>query len=366
MPSFDFATIIPVATASLRAGMPVMLQGNHGIGKSQVAYQIAEDLGLPVVEKRASQLTEGDLLGMPSPDAVEVNGIEATTMRPFSWLIRACTEPVLLFLDEVDRATLEVRQGLFELGDSRKIADWRLHPGTLIMAAVNGGNRAGAASYQVNEMDPAEADRWATWEVQPSVEDWLSWARGRGKIAEIICDFIAKNPEHLEFQPGQGGFEPGKVYPSRRSWARFHEVLAFAGCISEPKEHLDMLYVTGTGFVGAEAAVSFKDFVARYEFLLTPEDILDRNQWKRAEGLPINDLQALADKIVATGRCTGETPMTATEAQNLANFWVNLPSEVAMVLFSEVGKSSDANIMALHGAVAENGVSVIDRLVQIS
>ena len=58
--------------------------------------------------------------------------------------------------------------------------------------------------------------------------------------------------------------------------------------------------------------------------------------------------------------------MTATEAQNLANFWVNLPSEVAMVLFSEVGKSSDANIMALHGAVAENGVSVIDRLVQIS
>ena len=89
MPSFDFKTILPVATASLRAGMPVMLQGNHGIGKSQVAYQIAEDLGMPVVEKRASQLTEGDLLGMPSPDAVEVNGIEATTMRPFSWLIRA-------------------------------------------------------------------------------------------------------------------------------------------------------------------------------------------------------------------------------------------------------------------------------------
>ena len=45
MPSFDFATIIPVATASLRAGMPVMLQGNHGIGKSQICYQIGENLG---------------------------------------------------------------------------------------------------------------------------------------------------------------------------------------------------------------------------------------------------------------------------------------------------------------------------------
>ena len=58
--------------------------------------------------------------------------------------------------------------------------------------------------------------------------------------------------------------------------------------------------------------------------------------------------------------------MTAAEAQNLANFWVILPSEVAMVLFSEVGKSSDANILALHSAVAENGVSVIARLVAIS
>ena len=52
-----------------------------------------------------------------------------------------------------------------------------------------------------------------------------------------------------------------------------------------------MLYVTGTGFVGAEAAVSFKDFVSRYEFLLTPEDILDRNQWKRAEGTGVSEKQ---------------------------------------------------------------------------
>jgi hypothetical protein len=32
-----------------------------------------------------------------------------------------------LFLDEVDRATLEVRQGIFELTDSRKLNGHYLH-----------------------------------------------------------------------------------------------------------------------------------------------------------------------------------------------------------------------------------------------
>ena len=60
--------------------------------------------------------------------------------------------------DEVDRATMEVRQGIFELCDSRKIAGQTLHPDTLIFAAVNGGEHG--AQYQVGEMDPAELDRY--------------------------------------------------------------------------------------------------------------------------------------------------------------------------------------------------------------
>ena len=106
----------------------VLIRGRHGIGKSWVAYQTASGLAwdgtktrpikdgetsLPVVEIRASQMTEGDLLGLPSPHDVNVNGEQAASLRPFAWLVKACTEPVVLFLDEVDRATTEVRQGFF-------------------------------------------------------------------------------------------------------------------------------------------------------------------------------------------------------------------------------------------------------------
>ena len=135
----DFKTFVDVAPHVAAVRKPILLRGRHGVGKSCVVYQTAANLGLPVVERRASQMTEGDLLGMPTPELVEVNGVGASQFRPFSWLIQACTEPVVLFLDEVDRATMEVRQGIFELTDSRKLNGHHLHEDTLIFAAINGG-----------------------------------------------------------------------------------------------------------------------------------------------------------------------------------------------------------------------------------
>ena len=203
----DFKTFLSIVPHIVNARYPVLLRGRHGIGKSTVVYQLAKERGLPVVERRASQMTEGDLLGLP-----KVEGKVTTWLAP-EWLHKACNEPCLLFLDEVDRATLEVRQGIFELCDSRKIAGSTLHPDTLIFAAVNGGDHG--AQYQVGEMDPAELDRYTVFDVEPSVEDWLNWAEG--KVAVYLWDFINNNHGHLEHKDE---FEPNKKYPSRRSWVR--------------------------------------------------------------------------------------------------------------------------------------------------
>ena len=144
----DFKTFTSVAPYVLAVKKPVLLRGRHGVGKSQVVYQIADGVGLPVVERRASQMTEGDLVGLPSIDG------DRTTFNPPDWFKEACETACVLFLDEVDRATIEVRQGIFELTDSRKLNGHNLHPDTLIIAAVNGGEHG--EQYQVGEMDPAE------------------------------------------------------------------------------------------------------------------------------------------------------------------------------------------------------------------
>ena len=91
------------------------------------------------------------------------------------WLVQACTEASVLFLDEVDRATLRFVRS-FRV-DRQSQDQWlKLHPDTIIVAAVNGGEHG--AQYQV-EMDPAELDRWTVFDVEPSVEDWLMGERQR-------------------------------------------------------------------------------------------------------------------------------------------------------------------------------------------
>ena len=191
--AIDFNTFLSVAPHILNSRLPILIRGRHGVGKSEVVYQVAAARELPVVERRASQMTEGDLLGLP--DCADLpDGRRATTWNAPDWLVEACTRPVVLFLDEVDRATIEVRQGLFELTDSRKINGWRLHADTLIIAAVNGGEHG--AQYQVGEMDPAELDRWTVFDIEPSIEDWLGWAKDN--VHTMVWDFINHNHAHLE------------------------------------------------------------------------------------------------------------------------------------------------------------------------
>jgi len=354
--AIDFATFNAVVSHVIDAGFPVLIRGRHGIGKSEVVYQFAKDRNLPVVERRASQMTEGDLMGLPSIDG------ESTRWNAPDWLKEACDHGVILFLDEVDRATMEVRQGIFELTDSRKLNGWHLHPQTRIFAAVNGGEHSGASSYQVGEMDPAELDRWTVFDVEPTVSDWLDWANG--KVDSVVWDFINQNHAHLEHKPDAGGYEPNKVYPSRRSWVRFNETVDTACLLAEPKQNLAPLYNLAAAFLGFEAAVSFRDFVENYERIVTVDDILVHGKVDSTKDFGINDHLALVEKMEASEVLQSALP--SEQIQNLADWFVTLPSEVAMKLFANIGASADTtNVIGLHGATASSGKKVQDFIIEI-
>ena len=354
--AIDFATFDSVVAHVIDAGFPVLIRGRHGIGKSEVVYQFAKARGLPVVERRASQMTEGDLMGLPS-----ISG-ESTRWNAPDWLKEACDNGVVLFLDEVDRATMEVRQGIFELTDSRKLNGWHLHPETRIFAAVNGGEHAGASSYQVGEMDPAELDRWTVFDVDPTVSDWLTWAKD--KVDGMVWDFINNNHNHLEHLPDAGGYEPNKVYPSRRSWKRLSDTVDSACLLAEPKDNLGAIYNLTGAFVGFEAAVAFRDFCEKYERLVTIEDILDRGQIEKTTDFLINDHLALVEKLEASELL--ETTLSSSQIQNLADWFVTLPSEVAMKLFAAIGAANETtNVIGLHAATTTSGKKVLDFIVEI-
>ena len=328
----DFRTFVSLAPSVGAARLPVLLRGRHGIGKSQVVYQIAGSLGLPVIERRASQMTEGDLVGLPS---IEGN---RTTFNPPDWFKMACEEPALLFLDEVDRATLEVRQGIFELTDSRKLNGHNLHADTLIFAAINGGEHG--ESYQVNEMDPAELDRWSVWDIEPTTEDWLAW--GKGNVDGLVWDFINQNRGHLEHT---ADIEPNKRYPSRRSWKRLSDVLVQADAL----EASPAMFNLAQSFVGFEAAVALNDFAKNYERIVTVDQLLKGERTDALAAFSLNEHCALIEKIEAEETCKRE--LTEDEVGNLANYFTTLPSEAAMKLWGVISQGGiQDNVVKFHGA----------------
>lgn len=366
-----FKTLLPCIQLVAKKRKPILARGPHGIGKSEVIYQFAQtarkSLGLkpntkaiqreygigpdalPVVERRASQMPDaGDLMGLPELDS------EVTNFKPMSWFYQACTMPVVLFFDEVDRANQDVRQALFELTDSRKIAGQVLHPDTIIIACVNGGE--GDSQYVVGEMDPAELDRWAVFDLEPSFDDWREWAEKDDRVDPIIVDFLKQNRVHLEHS---GDFEPNKVYPSRRSWVRLNDTLRSEGYFddndnqtaAEKKAANEILFYIAQSYVGQEAAIALQDFLRNYQNNLVPEDILKGRRRESWSKLDTNQQLALIDKLKKHNAL--QKKMDQGTVDNLSRFLFSLDHEVVMLLWAALSEGENSNGIAFHQSVVD-------------
>ncbi|MDB4337676.1 AAA family ATPase [bacterium] len=323
----------------LPAEIAILIQGPTGIGKSHLVHAIGSEMELPVVDRRLSQMSEGDMVGLPEL----VDG--TTRFCPPDWYARACKEPVVLFMDELNRATPEVIQAAFQIVLDRELNGHKLHPDTRVFAAVNVGSE-----YEVNEMDPALLRRFWSIELEPTHEDFLNWAEGR--LAPVIVDFIRQHAEHLR---PTTAVEPGKVAPNPASWERLDTSLKHMG---EVEQASDIWYPVALGMVGVEAAISLVEFAKNWESQVSAEDIVGnykevQAQVKEFEASKIN---ALIGKLVV--HCK-ENSWTASEAKNVAAFASDLPSSEMLVhLWNQVSSSQKLkNIQKLHKLI---GKAVVD------
>lgn len=286
----------------------VLSKGPTGIGKSAIIHQIGENLGLEVIDRRLSYMTEGDLIGLPEL----VDGV--TRFAPIDWFIRACNEPLIIFFDELNRATVEVQQCAFQIVLDRELNGHKLHPETRIYAAINEGN-----DYQVTEMDPALLRRFYSADLEPTPEDWIEWAKTKGEISNIIVEYINKYPAHLRHE---GEMIPGKVYPNPASWARLDYSIKYAGIELENSlgEEFDSLISSiALGFIGSETTMSLVSYLKSYKKLFSPKDIMDRyNEIKESVDKISNDKKN--DILMQTLRYLTKEELTLRQAENIFLF----------------------------------------------
>ncbi len=329
----DIKTFIECAT-SLPPEIAVLAKGGTGVGKSQIFKQIADQFGLELIDRRLAQMTEGDIIGLPKL----TDGV--TRFMPVDWLLKACEEPVALFLDEINRATVEVQQCAFQLVLDRELNGNKLHPETRIYAAINEGS-----SYQVNQMGPALKRRFWIQEIEPTTEDWLIWAQG-ADIDEVIIDFIRNNPKHLNFK---GEFEPSKVYPNPASWERLDTSLKYCGntpssIVTNNKlgNEIKSTYSIATGFVGVEAAIALDSFISKYENVISAEDILIRYpKFKNTIAKLPNDQQnELVEKLIDHAR---KNNWDVDKAKNCSDFIHTISRELLVHFYNKIIEQGNLN-----------------------
>lgn len=206
------------------ADQNLMLVGNHGIGKSEILTEYFSGKGMKVVPLFLGQMSDpGDLIGIPNRN----NTTGKTEFMPPYWF-PLDGKPIVLFLDELNRARPEVLQTIMDLALNRTLAGRKLPDGSRIISAVNDGDQ-----YQLTDLDPALVSRFNVVTFRPTTQEWLLWADKVGVDARVR-DFIRENPIWLDKNPdAKEGVDTGlDKTPDRRAWKRVSDILKTAGDIN--------------------------------------------------------------------------------------------------------------------------------------
>lgn len=126
----------------------------------------------------------------------------------------------VLFLDEVNRAPIDVLNAFFTLTDDRRVHDFTLHPDVLVVAAMN----PSSDRHTVNgfEKDPAMRKRLAFVHVHESLPDWLDYAKNAG-ISDIIRSFLRTQSDSAFYNRALRS--SGKVFPTPAAWGKADVVI---------------------------------------------------------------------------------------------------------------------------------------------
>jgi AAA domain (dynein-related subfamily) len=304
----------------------IMLVAKHGVGKSSVVKQVAKELGIGFHDVRLSQCEVGDVKGLP---CLNESSQRTEFLKPY-WWPRDPQSRGILFFDELNRASKDVLQAVFEICLDRRLDGEALPAGWRVVAAINGSD-----DYDVVELDPALLDRWFFIDFDPTAKEWMNWATGAG-IHPAIVDYIAQNPEHLD--PPVGNLEAGKVYPSRRSWCQFHDTVQALGLWDEPDE--GFLTQIAKGWLGSTVSITFPKFFMNDFARLKPDDILDNlaevKHKVEAAAVDIESIAALSRSVTKTIDKRTAASLQEAQQDNIKAFMQMLPKDVASQFWTDL------------------------------
>lgn len=340
---------LPLALEVLaEAEITAHIIGEAGIGKSFGVYQHAERIGGRVIEVRVGLMADaGDLSGIQEFIKCLKTGKNLASEHVLpSWFMALVenvedaahnAQPIILFFDELTRGHKDILQACFEIVYDRSLKGKKMRKNVMIVAASNPTTDDYAGSMEFS--DDAFSDRFCHIKLEPTVEEFMQYGKTRGKIDNVILDFIGEYPQMLdkEHKPWSLDF----VNPSRRSWDRLNKVLTILD--KKGPEYKEIELELMFGIIGEKAALAFRSFRDSYIKSIKAADVLESyttNPMVKNSVLGAIDknrpdmLATMNDELVALlGKLSG---LTQLQADNIAAVVTDLPVELAYALVQKL------------------------------
>jgi SpoVK/Ycf46/Vps4 family AAA+-type ATPase len=226
-----------------------MMHGRPGIGKTQLAEELARRIGGKLYDMRLTTIEPSDLRGMPHYD--HENKL-TVWYRPED--LPDTDEPAVLFFDEITAAPPFIQPTAYGILQERRIGQHRIHDNTIIVCAGNTVDD-GAIAY---EMGTAIADRLVHMLVEADPKDWIENYAIPKKLHPAVISFIQTRPDFFETTQ-EALNETNMIAATPRSWERVSDIMYH---ISDPLIRNIMIAGTVGSHIQAEFAIIADDIAA--------------------------------------------------------------------------------------------------------
>jgi len=157
----------------------IHLVGEPGVGKTAMFERVVDRTGFKGVYMDVPNLELGEV-GIPMPN----HETKTTSLYPNdAWGFHK-SEPMVIFLDEFTKPSSQaVQNTLHPLLNERRIANFKLHPDSIVITAGNNSSDGVGDNLKAHSLN-----RITVMPVRkPTAEEWLDWGSQNGVAPEMLA-----------------------------------------------------------------------------------------------------------------------------------------------------------------------------------
>ena len=208
--TLDANTLKQEIRDNMRVNLNTMIWGGPGIGKSEIPQQVADDLGVKLLDFRANLFDPVDVRGIPHIVSNPVHGDQTSWAAPDIFpTVERDGERGIFMIDELPTAPPATQNAFLQLLITRRVGNYIMPKGWAVVAA---GNRLtdGAAVYQ---MPKPVGNRLMHYELEANVDTWCDWAM-KNEIDTTLISIMRYRPRMLNSYNADE-----YAFPTPRTWS---------------------------------------------------------------------------------------------------------------------------------------------------